>query len=366
LSLESSTAADVQNLKYKNILVTRTDRIGDVVLTLPVVEVLRKEFPQSKISFLARKYTAEIVEGKRELDQVVLYDTPEGEKPFFRMLAELRKAEFDVAIVAFPRFRLALLLWLARIPTRIGSGYRWYSALFNERVYEHRKAGHKHEFEHNLSLLKPLGCDVSNASMPRLEIAEESIQAAAAEMKRIGCSGSIPVAVLHPGSGGSARDWSPRNFGLLAHRLCDAGWDVVVTGAKGEEILVSEVVQQSGGTAKYLVGILTLKTLAAVIKASQLFVSNSTGPLHIAAAVGTPVIGMYPPIEACSPHRWGPVTEKKFVFVPDRTQCSQCKGGPCRSNVCMDQIDVREVADAAFKLAPIRTTIKKIKSRVIQ
>jgi heptosyltransferase-3 len=356
----------VPNLKYANILIARTDRIGDVVLTLPLVRVLRKEFPEARISFLVRTYTKEIVEGQPGINRVVLYDTPGGVKPFFSMLSEFRQAKFDAAVVAFPRFRLALLLWLARVPDRVGSGYRWYSFLFSKRVYEHRKTAQRHEFEYNLSLLRSLGCTVPTGIVPSIEVAEPAKRTASAEMKRLGLPGRNPLALLHPGSGGSARDWSPQNFGLLARALCDAGWDVVVTGASGEEALVCEVVERSGGTARSSVGVLTLNELAAFIKLSRLFVSNSTGPLHIAAAVGTPVIGFYPSIVACSPNRWGPITEEKVIFVPDRTRCSLCKGGPCRASVCMDQISVQDVVAAALHLTRTRKTRRTTKSPVYQ
>ncbi|HEY6952431.1 MAG TPA: glycosyltransferase family 9 protein, partial [Bacteroidota bacterium] len=313
-------------------------------------KVLRESFPSSTISFLARSYTRDIVEGQAGLDNVILYDNNGREKPFGTVLAELRHSNYDAAIVVFPRFRLALLLWLAGIDTRVGTGYRWYSFLFNSRVYEHRKTARKHEFEYNLSLLGNLGCKVGAHVVPTMSIVAEAVQGAEAERKRLGLAPGDIVAILHPGSGGSARDWSPAKFRALAVALDKLGWKVVVTGAKGEESLVGEVVSGTGGIARASVGMLTLKELAAFIKSANLFVSNSTGPLHIAAAVGTPVIGFYPPIVACSPERWGPVTNRKAIFVPDRSRCSLCKGGPCQGNVCMDQIDVQQVVDAAIKL----------------
>ncbi len=280
------------------------------------------------------------------------------------MLSELRHTEFDLAIVAFPRFRIALLLWLARVTTRVGSGYRWYSFLFNKRVYEHRKTASRHEYEYNLSLLRELGCDVDSDITPYMSTDSEALRAAQDERRRLRLSSKDIVAILHPGSGGSARNWSAMNFGLLALRLTKLGWKVVVTGARGEGSLVREVLNYSGATAASSVGLLSLKELPAFIKSADLFVSNSTGPLHIAAAVGTPVIGFYPPIVACSPQRWGPVTEKKFVFVPDRTQCELCEGGACRDNVCMNQIKVDQVEDAAKQLVNKKGSRKSSKVSV--
>jgi lipopolysaccharide heptosyltransferase II len=359
LSDKNSIVADGPALKYKNILIVRTDRIGDVVLTLPMIRVLRKNFPLAQISFLARSYTNEIVEGQPDLDRVILYDKEGTQKRFLTMLSELHGAEFDLAIVAFPRFRIASLLWLSGVKVRVGTGYRWYSFLFNKRVYEHRRTGERHEFEYNLSLLRELGCEVDPQIVPSLAIQQEALTNASEERKRLGVSSKDILVILHPGSGGSARDWSPDNFASLALKLTNLGWKVVVTGAKGEEELVRRVADGSGRMIGSSVGVLSLKGLAAFISSADLLVANSTGPLHIAAAVGTPVIGFYPPMIACSPQRWGPVTERKILFVPELSQCELCHGGACRSNVCMDQIKVQDVVDAAQKLVKKKTRNRK-------
>ena len=365
MSPENSTVADGPALKYKNILIVRTDRIGDVVLALPLIQVLRKNFPLAQISFLARSYTNEIVEGQPGLDRVILYDNEGAQKRFLAMFFELRRAEFDLAIVAFPRLRIAVILWLSGVKVRVGSGYRWYSFLFNKRVFEHRKTAERHEFEYNLSLLRELGCDVAPDITPNMTIRADALSTAAEERKRLNLSSRHILAILHPGSGGSARDWSPANFASLAHKFADLGWNVVVTGAKGEEELVRRVVEGSDAPIASSVGKLSLKAMAAFIKSADLFVSNSTGPIHIAAAVGTPVIGFYPPIIACSPQRWGPIIEKRILFVPESAQCELCDGGACRSNVCMDQIKVQEVMEAAQKLVKRKMRSRKsIKSTV--
>lgn len=336
--------------EFENVLVVRTDRIGDVVLTLPMIPVLRSNLPRARVSMLLRPYTAALVDGFEGLDGILTYDDSGEGKSFFEALAELRTGHFDLVVVSHPTLRIAALIFLAGIQTRVGSGYRWYSFLFNRRVYEHRKTAEKHEAEYNLSLLRIIGIDAPEAPRIRLPLDENSRRAAAAELEKIGVSPADGFVVLHPGSGGSARDWSPRNFGELAQGLSRERMKVVVTGITEEESLVNEVVASSGGIALPIVGRLPLKELGAVIASAKLFVSNSTGPLHIAAAVGTPVIAFYPPIRECSPHRWGPLTHKKVVFTADRARCPRCQGGPCRGNDCMDQIKVAEVLRAAKSL----------------
>jgi heptosyltransferase-3 len=336
----------VNDETYRNVLIVRTDRIGDVVLTLPMIPVIRAHSPSCRISMLLRPYTSELIAGTAGLDRILHYDEGESQKGFWKMLGELREQRFDLVVVSHPKFRIALLLFFAGIPKRIGSGYRWYSFLFNLRVFEHRKTAEKHEAEYNISLLRAVGIDAHEVPKISLTISDAARAKAAAELRSVGISESERFVVLHPGSGGSARDWSPQRFGDLAKRLVDEGIKVVVSGDQKERSLVEAVVERSQDTAKALVGRFNLKELAAFLSLSKAFVSNSTGPLHIAAAVGTPVVAMYPPIRECSPKRWGPLTDKKVVFSADNALCPRCKGGPCEGNDCMDQITVEDVLSA--------------------
>lgn len=333
---------------YKNVLIVRTDRIGDVVLTLPMVPVLRSHLSDCRISLLVRPYTSELIAGTEGLDQILHYEERDGRKNFWQMLAEIRSQKFDLVLVSHPRFRIAMLLILAGIPVRVGSGYRWYSFLFNRKVFEHRKTAEKHEAEYNISLLRVLGVEVQRVPHVALPVPQEAREKALAELANLGISSASRFVVLHPGSGGSAREWRPERFGDLAKRLSDLGFPVVISGNRNEASLVYKVVQCSQGTARALAGRLSLKELAALLSLSGGFVSNSTGPLHIAAAVGTPVVAMYPPIRECSPTRWGPLSEKKKVFTADNTRCPRCKGGPCQGNDCMDQITVDDVCSAVL------------------
>jgi heptosyltransferase-2 len=339
----------VNNSQPKKILIVRTDRIGDVVLSLPMIGVLKSAYPSSFVSFLLRSYTRELVEGQEQLDQILLYDSGAERKPFFRMLAELRAEKFDVVIITYPTARLAFLMYCSGIPLRIGTGYRWYSVLFNKRIFEHRKTAEKHEFEYNFSLLRGLGITDPAVSRPRIAITEEARSVARKVLRALNLD-SRPFIVLHPGSGGSAREWKPERFGELAERLNDAGRNVLVTGGPGEESLVQQVLKASRGKATALSAPLSLKALTALIESADVFVANSTGPLHIAAAVGTPVVAFYPPILQCSSKRWGPLTEKRVIFEPAAADCLLCKGGECRGNECMDLISVEKVEVAVESL----------------
>lgn len=331
----------------RHILVVRTDRIGDVVLTLPTVEALKSNFPAARVTMLVRSYTSGLAEG---IAEVLLYDREGTPKPFFEMLKELRRICFNIAVITYPRFRIALLLWLAGIPVRVGTGYRWYSFFFNRRIYEHRKTVEKHEAEYNISMLGILGCVTPTKLEARLVISDQEKKKASRVRHILGLSETDQLVLLHPGSGSSARDWKPEYFSQLASELMKHGYRVIITGSKTEEDLVSDVAQKAGEGVKPFVSTLSLKEFAAFIQTAKLFIANSTGPLHIAAAVGTPVIGFYPPIRVMSPKRWGPLIDKKVIFVPDPKQCPRCKGGKCQGNECMEQITVNQVVVAAERL----------------
>ncbi len=334
---------------FQHILITRTDRIGDVILALPMIAALHAGFKKARISMLLREYTRDLAEGQEGLSGILTYDRNGGQKPFFEMLNELRRAQFDAAIVAYPRFRIALLIWLAGIPTRVGTGYRWYSFLFNKRVFEHRRTVEKHEAEYNLSLIHAAGCALPARPQVRLEIsAMENVVAGVRQS--LGVTDADRLALLHPGSGGSARDWKPENFSKLAILLSQKGFRVVITGGTDDRSLVEKVSRETGGVATPFISTLGLRAFGAFIRTAGLFIANSTGPLHIAAAVGTPVIGFFPPVRVMSPKRWGPLTEKQVLFVPDPSLCPRCRGGICRGNECMEQIEVTKVVEAALKL----------------
>jgi ADP-heptose:LPS heptosyltransferase len=171
----------------KRFLIVRTDRIGDVILTLPMAKAVKKQFPDAYIVMLIRRYTTELVEDDQNVDKILFYDDSDRLVPFFQLVASMRAQQFDVVFHTHPRFRLALITWLARIPIRAGTGYRWYSFLFNRKIYEHRKDAKRHELEYNLNLLTTIGCTVDPASVaPILEVKIQSIQKVRDILNRIG------------------------------------------------------------------------------------------------------------------------------------------------------------------------------------
>ncbi len=324
------------------ILVVRTDRIGDVLLSTPVVEGLRLKFPGAYIAMLASGQTKEILEGNPFLNDVLV---DAGEKA--SLLAQRLKAKkFDAAVLLHPTPRLAWALSRAKIPIRVGTGYRGYSFLFTKRVYEHRQTAKRHELEYNLTLAEVLGAPLKDPE-PKILLSPEDREWAKERLAKAGVKEGEKFVGIHPGSGGTARDWRPEKFGELGERIQkELGARAIVTGVEAEKALADIVASKMSRAPVMIIGETTLKQLAAVLEREAAFVSNSTGPMHLAAAVGTPVVVMFPPIKACSPKRWGPWGKGHKVILPKVPECKKCVETQCRYCDCMDMISVDEVFNA--------------------
>jgi len=324
----------------KKILLVRTDRLGDVILSTPVATALKRRYPHAAIAMLVNGYTREVVEGHPHIDQVLI---DEGQSPF-ALAGKLREQQFDMALALHPTVRLALAMFLARIPTRVGTGYRLYSLLFTHRVYEHRKKGERHELDYNLHLARRVGAELDQVQF-HLSVSPQMEGNVARRLAQWGIEESDRLVVLHPGSGGSARNWPARHFAALVDRLTDElDAKVVVTGTAKESGLVSEVYRCAQRKPIRCDAGLPLQELAALLKRADLVIANSTGPLHLAVAVGTEVIGLYCPIIPCLPSRWGPYGREDSVLMPSvAIRCPKCLGPKCQYFDCMDLITVQEV-----------------------
>jgi ADP-heptose:LPS heptosyltransferase len=304
--------------EIRRILVVRTDRIGDVVLTLPMVDVLRMNYPDAYIAMIVREYTADLARNSDNIDEVILYDRNGKLIPFFEILDIIRRRKFDIVFLAFPRMRLAILMWLAGIPNRVGTGYRLYSIFFNKRVFEHRKHAVKHELEYNLNLLKAFGCTTVKIEAPWINVPRDTTEKVKQKLSGYGIdTSSDSLVIIHPGSGGSSCNWRIENFSRLGKLISGiSNTKIIITGGKGEEQLVRKLQNEIADNVVSIANEFSLVEFVALAKLADLFIGNSTGPLHIAAAVGIPVIGFYPHIVPMSAKRWGPYTDKSVVFTP--------------------------------------------------
>ena len=328
--------------KKLKILLVRTDRIGDVILTTPAVSALREKYSLASISFLASSYAAGVLENNTALDEIIT------EKGFFETLRELRRGEFDIAVLFFVDRKAALLAFLAGIPVRLGPASKIWSVLLNRRVRQRRSRIEKHEADYNLDLVKELGADPAPRA-PVLNLAPADLAAAEKALSGLGLAKEDLVVALHPGSGGSALNWPKENFAALADRLLgEFPVKVLLTGSPAETPLLEDIASRMTGKPCILREPLTLPRFAGLISRCGLFIANSTGPLHIASALRVPTLSFFPPIKPCSPVRWGPYGRGvNKVLTPAGPACARCEREKCARYTCMREITV----DAAFREA---------------
>ncbi len=297
----------------KALLVVRTDRLGDVLLSLPVFAELRERFPGSKLVLLGSPAVAPLASAHPWIDDLIVDDRSGRHRRiggFRSLVGEIESRSFAAAIILRPTLRNALLTAAARIPIRVGTAFRAYSWFFTHRVLQHRRGSGRHESELNLGLLEPLG-GAGRPRPPWVPVEPE------ARLQARALAGGHPYVVLHPGSGGSAGEWPPEHFAALGRTLVESHRvGVVVTGIDAEAALV-ERVAAGIPEARSLAGRTSLPLLAALLAEARAVVAASTGTLHLAAAVGTPVVGIYPALGDASPERWGPRGEAIAILAAE-------------------------------------------------
>ena len=330
----------------KSILMVRTDRIGDVVLSLPMAELVKKKYPDCRVAYFIRNYTRPLIDGNPFIDEVVIAEESDGEILLKKSLEIIKSKNFDTSVVVNPTLKISLIMFLAGIGNRIGTGYRWYSFLFNKKVYEHRKYAEKHELEYNVNLLNKIDIDFKDFSAEinfHLKVDDKSSEKINFILDEKGYKAGNKIVIIHPGSGGSSVDLPKEKLIELTRKLSDLkNVTIVITGSKSESKLCKEF--EINQSVLNLSGQLDLSLLKALINKADLFISNSTGPMHIAAALGVHVIGFFPKILSCSQKRWGPYTEKKTIFIPT-IDCSNCSREQCEKLNCMNSIDIGKVFD---------------------
>jgi heptosyltransferase-3 len=343
----------------RHILMVRTDHLGDMILTTPLFAAVKAAFPTCRLTVLASAAGAAVARAHPAVDAVEV-DPIEakgsGWRGTIRLARRLRHLRCDAAVVVHSKHRLAVAVRLAGIPLRIGPGQRGYSFLFNRPVpQDHRTPPIRHETAYCMDLLRPLGIQPDAAARPTWAVDPAVAAAVEQLLAGLGIGAGRAIVTIHPGHGGSALNWTPQRYAEVADCLAHER-DVViaVTGVRAEADVVGQVCAAMRAPALNLAGQLTIPQLAALIARSVLYVGSSTGPSHLAAAVGTPVIALYCPLAECLPDRWRPLGDRCRVLVPPVEQvCPKCLGPDCRFFPCMEMIAPRAVVDAAGQfLAP--------------
>lgn len=356
--LRGSTSMDYRGLPRlslnKKILITRTDRIGDVLLSTPAIKALRKSFPQSHVALMVRPYARDIALGNPYLDEVIIYDKYRAQRSFWKSMAfawGLRKKRFDLALILHPTNRMHLVSALAGIKRRVGFN-RKLGFLLTDKIEHQKQQGQKHELEYTLDVLRTLGFEPEDKDlfMPIRKDSEMYIEELLSRETAGRACGKMVA--LHPGASCPSKIWPAERFAQVADKLAGefkvrvvvvAGPDDVDKGKKLISLMRCGCIDACGRT--------TLSQLASLLRRCCLFISNDSGPVHIAAAVGVPVVAIFGRGQpGLSPRRWGPTGKDDIVLHKD-VGCRECLAHNCRKGfACLRAISAQEVLAAARKL----------------
>jgi heptosyltransferase III len=322
----------------KTIVISRTDSIGDVILTLPLAGILKEKYPDSKIIFLGNSYTESIVRVSVYIDEFINWDELKNDA---RAIETLKEYKADFFIHVFPNKKIAYLVSKAKIPNRIGTAGRAYHFFTcNKKVYFSRKKSNLHESQLNLKLLAPLGIK-NNIPLAKLET-----YYGFTKTKKIPVWLSDEVSkskvniILHPKSKGSALEWGLKNFSRLINQLPEDEFKIFITGTKDEGKLIGESLPFEKKNVISLIGKLSLDELIAFILACDGLVAASTGPLHIAAALGKRAIGLFSARKPIHPGRWAPlgIQSESLVFDQDCVKCRKKEHCDCINKIPVEHI----------------------------
>jgi len=325
---------------HPSFIIFRTDRMGDVVLSLHVPTAIKQAYPDAHITFVVQPYTRALLEHHPHIDEIVTLEHPSSIKP------SLKARRYDVALVLFSTLPIAWNIFRARIPVRIGPLSKWWAVFFTVPVVQKRSQCVSSEGAYNLELLSALG--IHAQTFPQLYRDKHDSIFRDTYFSQHNIPHTAKLVIIHPGSGNSAKNWPTEKFLSLARMMKDMPHvKILITGNAAELkehtlLLAKHHLEPTDCMQEAL----PLSSFLSVISGAAMLITNSTGPLHCAVALGIKTVSMFCPIHVCSPTRWGPYTREMSnhgVIIPDVPTCKKCTGKHCAYFNCMDRITVEEV-----------------------
>jgi lipopolysaccharide heptosyltransferase II len=343
----------------KNILCVRLDSIGDVIMTTPAMRALKDSHPDRRITLMTSSAGATIAPLIPDLDDLIVYDSPwlkattprPDSTPEFAMIEQLRQVQFDAAVIftVYSQNPLpsAFLCYMADIPLRLAHCHENPYQLLTHWIKDPEPQEFtRHEVQRQLDLVGSVGCTVADSSM-RLQVPAAVKQHILTVLDEITLQQNQPWVVIHPGATAPSRRYPAESFAIVARQLVDAGIQIIFTGTTPETEWVESIRQRMGVPSWSLVDRLNLTELTALLEIAPLLISNNTGPVHMAAAVGTPVVDLY---ALTNPQHtpWGVPNRVLFHDVP----CRICYKSICPEghHHCLRLVEPETVVQAALEL----------------
>ncbi len=339
--------------KYNKILIVRTDRIGDVVLSTSVIKVLREAYPQSWLAFMLRPSVSDILIDNPYLNEVITYDKYHNHKSLlasYKFSQVLKERHFDLAIILHPSNRAHIITYLAGISERIGYDKN-FSFLLTSKIKDEKAQGLKHEAEYNFDLLKLISVN-SESRETHIEISKIDVGFIDQLLLEKNIKENDKFIVIHPAASCPSKIWPKDNFVGAIKQLLNNLKTKIILVCSEEYLTICQQIRMEFPPGKVVIfNNLELKQLAALFHKAALLISNDSGPVHIAVAVGCPVIDIFGRSQpGLSPRRWGPL-DKKSIVLHKPENCQPCLAHNCQRNYkCLKNIEVKDVVNAAEKL----------------
>jgi lipopolysaccharide heptosyltransferase II len=361
--------------KAGRLLCVRLDAMGDVLMTTPAIRALAESTPGREITLLTSPSGVEAAAMVPEIDRTIVYDAPwmkatlsrTSSRPETAMISRLRRERFDGAVIftVYSQSPLpaAMLCYLADIPLRLAHCHENPYQLLTDWEPDPEPAEFfRHEVRRQLDLVASIHCRPAHERLS-LTVPEASHLRTLELLDRVGLDRERPWVVCHPGATAFSRRYPAEGYAEIARRLVlDLGWQVLFTGTKSECDLVRGIRDAMGMASLSLVGQLRLPELAAVLRLAPLLIANNTGPVHVAAAVGTPVVDLY---ALTNPQHtpWGVPCRVLSHDVP----CKYCYKGTCPQghNDCLRLVTPEQVVDAARELFDETNASKTVEPLVV-
>jgi heptosyltransferase-2 len=332
------------------ILVRGVNWVGDTVLSYPAVQQLKTFFPKSHLAVLVPSYLVDLWKTCPYVNEIIPFQKKAGIGSIWEDLIlsqSLKQKNFDLAVILPRSFRSALPIYLARIPIRVGYRDEWPSLFLTHGIRRTKEVLHGHRVHYYRKVIEPLG-KIEGFPSSQLFLREEDRTWADQALKDLGIPDGKPLIGMNPGATyGSAKCWHPDRFGELGKRVANK-WqaNVLLFGKEGERPIVYEVLRHLGTKGIDLTGKTGLLQLAALLERCTLLVTNDTGTMHIATAVGTPVVALFGPTPRLTTGPWG----EGHVVVSRDVPCSPCWKRICPTDHrCMEDITVEEVEEVVVK-----------------
>lgn len=324
----------------KRIIVSRTDGIGDVALTLPLCDWIKSNYPNTTLVFLCKSYTSSVVSCFVPVDEILDYE----ELELMDNPTRNKMLKADLILHVFPNLTVAKWAKRAGINQRIGTSHRWFHHLYCNRLVSFtRKKSALHEAVLNFNLLKPLGL-----KMP--PVFEEIMDVSASfQIQEKTKNASGPFIIIHPKSHGSAVEYPLLKYRDLAMALVKENYQVLITGTTIEKAIVGDFFDGIQGVSNVM-GMYNLPQLIALIQTADGVIACSTGPLHLAGLMNRKAIGLFVPRIPIHPGRWKPLGSNSQSLVYN-DECENCrKGKPC---TCIENISTSVIINSLKSLGSL-------------